>query len=35
MQSEKIKELMTMIETQDAKILHLQLQHANKYDIEN
>lgn len=35
MQSENIKELRTMIKTQDAKILHLHLQHADKIDLVN
>lgn len=35
MQSEEIKELRTMIETQGAKILHLQRQRVSKPKVEN
>lgn len=35
MQSEEIKEIRTMIETQDAKILHLQRQRVCKPKVEN
>lgn len=35
MQSENIKELRTMIKTQDAKILHKHLEHADKIDLVN
>lgn len=35
MQSENIKELWTMIKTQDAKILHKHLEHADKIDLVN
>lgn len=35
MQSENIKELRTMIKTQDAKLLHKHLEHADKIDLVN